>query len=221
MSQINPEDLIRELINNEAVRKLHLEIETKDRQIRELKSRPASADLEWQTLRTENERLNGELQKLQSQLRIQPHWGIPQGKVDDRYVFVLMPFREQWSDIVWEVIQTTVKSRGFRCERADDKDGRIIMQDIWTGITTARVVIADLTEANPNVTYEVGMCDVLGKDQILLAQDPQKVPFDFLGIRVVPYSYVHGGIKQLKDDLNLRLDQAVPFFATQMKRFDF
>jgi hypothetical protein len=208
-SPVSAEDLIRELINNEAVRALHREIAAKERQIDELKSRPASADVERQTLRAENKRLMDELQRIQSRLQVLPHWGVPQVKTDDNYVFVLMPYREQWSDIVWEVIKTTVTSKGFTCERADDKTGKFIMQDIWAGVNAARIVIADLTDGNPNVAYEVGMCDVLGKDQILLAQDPKNVPFDFLGIRLIKYSYVHGGIKQLKDDISARIDQII------------
>ena len=93
----------------------------------------------------------------------------------------------------------------MRCERADQKDGRIIMHDIWEGICKARVVIADLTSKNPNVTYEVGLADVLGKDVILLSQTPDDVPFDFLGVRLIIYENSFGGASKLSENLEQRI----------------
>lgn len=204
---VSPIDVIRELNDNEAVRKLQRELAQKERQIYDLAHKPETTDEQLRKIGSENQKLLNELQRMRSNMQVQPHWGMPPTSQDDNYIFVLMPYREEWSDIVWEVVRSTVTDEGFVCERADDKTGKFIMHDIWSGINAARIVIADLTEANANVTYEVGMCDVLGKDQILLAQNPKEVPFDFLGVRLVPYSYVHGGIGKLKDDLRARIKQ--------------
>ena len=43
------------------------------------------------------------------------------------------------------------------------------MEDIWEGVNKARLILGDLTSKNPNVTYEVGVADVLGKDVVLLS----------------------------------------------------
>jgi nucleoside 2-deoxyribosyltransferase len=207
--EVKPEELIRELINNEAVKSLQLQLFEKQHQIEELIAAPSNADARLRSMEHENRRLQDELQRMRSRMQVLPHWGIPPVQQNDSYVFVLMPFHEEWSDIVWEVIRSTILSEGLECERADEKTGKFIMRDIWSGINAARIVIADLTLGNPNVTYEVGMCDVLGKDQILLAQNPKDVPFGFLGIRLIPYSYVHGGIGKLKDDLRTRIRQTL------------
>jgi len=89
----------------------------------------------------------------------------------------------------------------MRCQRADEKDGRVVMDDIWEGINKARFVIADLTGKNPNVTYEVGLADVLGKKVILLSQTPDDVPFDFKGIRLITYENSIDGVSKLSEKL--------------------
>ena len=206
-TQPTTEEIVRALIGDEATRALQQELAEKDRQIANLLAVPETTDEDIARLKQENRTLLDELQLLRSFLPVKPHWGIPSRLSNDNYVFVLMPFRSDWSDIVWEVIRNVVTEMKYECERADDKTGKFVMQDIWSGINAASFVIADLTEGNPNVTYEVGMCDVLGKQQILLAQNPKEVPFDFLGVRLLPYGYVHGGITKLKSDLRERIAQ--------------
>jgi len=79
------------------------------------------------------------------------------------------------------------------------------MEDVWEGICRARVVIADLTAKNPNVAYEVGLADAIGKDVILLTQTEKEVPFDFLRSRLIPYKDSISGSNKLKKDLLARL----------------
>lgn len=116
-----------------------------------------------------------------------------------------MPFSESWSDDVWKLIDGIVKEADLRCERADEKDGRVVIDDIWAGINKARVVIADLTAKNPNVTYEVGLADVLGKDVVLLSQTANDAPFDFLGLRLITYENSIGGVRKLSEQLAKRI----------------
>lgn len=92
----------------------------------------------------------------------------------------------------------------MRCERADSTHGRVIMHDIWEGICKAKVIIADLTAGNPNVAYEVGMANVLGKDIIFLSQSTH-VPFDFLGNRLIVYENTVAGVNRLTEALREKL----------------
>jgi len=57
------------------------------------------------------------------------------------------------------------------------------MDDIREAVVTARVIIADLTDHNPNVFYELGICHALGKDVILITQDSE-VPSDVRHIQI-------------------------------------
>ncbi len=149
-----------------------------------------------------------------SGVSINPHWKGRDFAVEEDLVFVLMPFREPWSDAVWNLIKQIVFQNGFQCQRADEKDGRIVMDDIWEGLNKARLVIADLSSKNPNVTYEVGLADVLGKEVMLLSQTPEDVPFDFLGIRLTTYENNIEGVQRLTDALKARLDR-LTLTATQ------
>ncbi len=76
-------------------------------------------------------------------------------------VFVPMPFREEFDD-VYAVVDNTcadgVFSGDLSCQRADElmKPGGKITEEIIESIRAADVLIADLTDANPNVMYELG-----------------------------------------------------------------
>jgi hypothetical protein len=164
--------------------------------------------VELERLRLENESLRSaeqELRRLKAMTLVKPRWAGADLTAEDDLCFLLMSFREPWSDDVWILVERIVRDCGYRCQRADEKDGRIVMEDIWTGLVKARYIIADLTAKNPNVTYEVGLADVLGKDVILLSQSPHDIPFDFLGLRLITYENSIGGVRKLSTELTKRL----------------
>ena len=107
---------------------------------------------------------------------------------DDKLVFVLMPFGEPWSDRIWEALQRIIIGLGLRPERADNRHGPVVTEDIWRGIVEARVVLADVTGWNPNVFYELGVAHTLGKDTIMITQPIARLPFDTQGFRHAIYS---------------------------------
>lgn len=82
------------------------------------------------------------------------------------------------------------------------------MNGAWQGICRAGLIIADLTGGNPNVTYEIGLADCLGKEIILLSQTT-KVSFDFVGQRLIIYDNTVNGARQLEK----RLKQSVESYA--------
>jgi hypothetical protein len=131
-------------------------------------------------------------------------WGPPSPK-DPRSVFVIMPYSAPHSIGLQKILIEVCARTGMDYTIAKLMNGRFIPQDIWKGITRAAVVIADLSGANPNVTYEVGLADVIGKETILIAQN-ENVPFDFLGQRLLIYSdTIEGGV-QLREELIARIE---------------
>jgi hypothetical protein len=110
------------------------------------------------------------------------------------YVFVLMPFETEWSTNVKSTIgqvcdRLAGRFDGLRWERADDitEPGRITDQ-IISAIERADVVIADITDANPNVLFELGYADALEKRIIVLNQRVEDTPFDIKDWRQIIYS---------------------------------
>lgn len=125
---------------------------------------------------------------------------------DSKLVFVVMPFGEPWSDRVWDALQRIIQGYGLRAERADNRHGPVITEDIWRGVVEARVVLADVTSWNPNVFYELGICHTLGKDVILITQPSARLPFDTQGFRHIIYSDNPSGIKLLEEEIPQKLD---------------
>jgi hypothetical protein len=122
----------------------------------------------------------------------------PAGTPGRPYIFILMPFDEEWSGLVRDAINrscTELAAEGLQteCERADEiaKPGRITEQ-IIAAIHRADLIIADATGNNPNVMFELGFADALRKPIIVLNQDVVAAPFDIKDWRAIPYS-----VKQL------------------------
>jgi hypothetical protein len=118
--------------------------------------------------------------------------------------FVLMPFQSDFNDVLSESIRPAVEGNGLVCQRADDiENNDEIMEDVWEGIWKCRIVVADLTDDNPNVFYEVGIADTVGKEVVLIAQNGRlgRPPFDVSARRIVFYDNDVSGRKKLRKDL--------------------
>lgn len=104
------------------------------------------------------------------------------------HAFVAMPFLPELEDVFHYGIQGPVKAAGLLCERVDQVafDG-LIIERIRARIETAKVVIADLSTANPNVYLEVGYAWGRGKPTILLVRDVKELRFDVQAHRCLVY----------------------------------
>ncbi|MHC5537595.1 hypothetical protein ACYOEI_05115 [Singulisphaera rosea] len=119
------------------------------------------------------------------------------------YVFVLMPFKAAFNDIYKLGIKEACKGAGAYCERVDEQvhEGTILDR-IYNQINKADLIVADLTESNPNVFYETGYAHALGKPTILLIQEADKIPFD---LKQYPFLIYEGNIEKLKNQLRSRV----------------
>jgi hypothetical protein len=105
----------------------------------------------------------------------------------DDHAFVIMPFEQKWSNVVWQTVKNTMTDLRFKCIRSDEQHGQQIPEDIWKGICEAAIIIADVTGSNPNVYYELGIAHVLGRRVILLTQNINDLPFDIRTHRHISY----------------------------------
>lgn len=125
---------------------------------------------------------------------------------DPDLVAVMMPFSPAFS-AVCESLKEGIEAAGMRCLRADDIWERDhILDDVLSLIWRARVVIADLSEKNPNVFYETGIAHTLGRDTILVAQSMSDIPFDLQGIRALKYLNNGEGRAALSRGITSRLN---------------
>jgi len=101
-----------------------------------------------------------------------------------------MPFSKVLENTFY-ALQQAAKGVGAEVERADDPPlTETIIQRIYRGIGDATLVLADLTDRNANVFYEVGYAHALGKPVALLAPSIDVVPFD---LRVYPIKTYSAG----------------------------
>ncbi|MCP3064926.1 nucleoside 2-deoxyribosyltransferase [Myxococcus sp. K38C18041901] len=120
------------------------------------------------------------------------------------HAFVAMPFTPELEDTFHYGIQGPVKAAGMLCERVDQAvfDGPII-QRIKERIDTAKVVIADLSLANPNVYLEVGYAWGKGRPTLLLVRDVRELRFDVASYRCIVYR----NIRELETLLTRELER--------------
>ncbi len=122
--------------------------------------------------------------------------------LDPQLCFVIMPFSDSLQPVYEDSIRPIVEAAGLRCERADDAHGStLITWDIWERINRARFLIADLTDLNANVFYELGLAHALSKDVVLLTQSMEFVPFDLKGLRCICYDSSRRGTQKLEERL--------------------
>gem|GEM_PF-862889 len=108
------------------------------------------------------------------------------------FCFVIMPFgnhehpQAQYFDVIKPLLD---QEFGITCYRVDeDTLPDRIDNKIYTYMLRAEFVIAEITTANPNVMYELGMAHALNKRCVLLTQSaPSQLPFDVSRITIEPY----------------------------------
>jgi hypothetical protein len=135
--------------------------------------------------------------------------GLDRGNIEMRIdypeVFVVMAFSEPWSDDVFgKMFKPGIEDAGFDVSRGDSI---VRIGDLGTNvcrnIAKAGVVVADVSVPNPNVYYEIGLADALGKPVFLFKQKDVRLPADFSGIHYYEYDRADfpAGRAQLADAL--------------------
>ncbi|MDC8447974.1 MAG: DUF4071 domain-containing protein [Nitrospira sp.] len=113
--------------------------------------------------------------------------------------FVLMPFGKKPAadgrivdfDAVYEsLIKPAVVAAGLEPLRADEEmTGGVIHKPMYERLILCEYAIADLTTANANVFYELGLRHAIrpASTVLLFAQGLGQLPFDVAPLRAVPY----------------------------------
>ena len=118
-----------------------------------------------------------------------------------------MPFLESMEDTFHYGIQNAVNAAGFLCERADlSSFTGNIMDWVKNRISTADLIIADLSTANPNVYLEVGYAWGCGKRTVFLVTDTEELKFDVRGHRCIVYDSIMSLEKALTKELVTLMD---------------
>lgn len=119
------------------------------------------------------------------------------------HVFVAMPFAPEMDDTYYYGIQGAVKSAQMLCERADlSSYVGDVTEWVKSRISTARLVIGDLSTANPNVYLEIGYAWGCRVPTVLIARDATDLKFDVKSQRCIIYKSIHQLEELLGKELN-------------------
>lgn len=118
--------------------------------------------------------------------------------------FVIMPFgkdkekQEFYTSVYESIIFPSASKRGYEVNRVDTKPSNVgnITKNIVNDLVYSDIVIADLSEGNANVFYELGIRHALHKcSTILIIQEGFEIPFDLKQHVAVFYSTDIRGIQ--------------------------
>jgi hypothetical protein len=121
-------------------------------------------------------------------------------------VFVVMQYTTPFNELFDEVIRPVCSDLGLEAFRAADiQRPGLIVQDIVQALRSSAVVIAEISENNSNVFYELGYAHAIDKPTILLARRDADLPFDVSPYRVILYDDSISGKPIVERELNAHL----------------
>jgi hypothetical protein len=128
-------------------------------------------------------------------------------KPGEKSVYVVMPVSatascttEEWDDIFTGVFTPAFDRCGYRCHKTLPGVGSL-MKSIVVHLQSSWLVLADLTDRNANVFYEVGVRHALSKRTILVAQREEDIPSDLRGYWWLVYGTKPGPVARFQQDI--------------------
>jgi len=146
-----------------------------------------------------------ELQHPRAKIVVPDAFPEPSRKQIYQDVFVAMPFDPALRR-VYTHIARVCKELSLSLARGDDFfTTHAVMADVWGAIQNARIIVADCTQRNPNVFYEMGIAHTLAKPVVLVSQRDEDIPFDLHPIRRISYHNTPHGMKAFERALEATL----------------
>lgn len=135
-------------------------------------------------------------------MAVEPVFGRPRQLEEKINVFVLMPFNAKMEKVYTNHIKKLGEELGLAVRRADDifSPGPF-MEKVWDGICAAQLILADCTQENPNVFYEIGLAHTVGKKVVLITRSEKDIPSDLKHFEYISYTYDPEGTEQLIEKL--------------------
>lgn len=113
---------------------------------------------------------------------------------------------EKWTETFKHIIKPAVEEsgRGYECKRYSLGRANII-KDILEDLNRAQLVVADLTDNNPNVLWELGVRHTLKRRTLLISQDKKFIPSDLKDYPVILYDQTKTGYDKFKEAMKDKL----------------
>ena len=116
-------------------------------------------------------------------------------KSEKKICFVISPIGEMDSEtrkrsdkVLKHIITPSIEQLGYEVVRADKiSEPGIITTQIIQHIVESPLVVADLTERNPNVFYELALRHAIRKPLIQMIKKGEAIPFDVAATRIIQF----------------------------------
>lgn len=159
------------------------------------------------------------IEKSDKKMNINPVFKATNLSIDENLIFCALAFNEVRLEIFNDVLKPKIEERfGMNVIKAGEIYGPNlnIMETIWTYINQARIVIVDISDKNPNVFYELGICHTLGKQVIMICDQESldkdysgKLPFDLSSINTIFYKNAGNGMERLVNEISLNIQSVL------------
>jgi len=126
-----------------------------------------------------------------------PRW--EEQRQEREHIFVAIPFSAEFEDVYEFGIYGPVRDCGYICEHVGQAAFTgDVLERIRDRIADARLVIADLSNARPNVYLEVGFAWGRGIPVVILAREGEKLHFDVSTHKCIYYRNITHLAKELR-----------------------
>jgi hypothetical protein len=135
---------------------------------------------------------------------------IAQAAKSKPFAFLVMPFGSK-SWLVERIARVVDQCAGLSCLRADDIPGAglDLLNKVHFAIERSELVIAEISEINANVFYEVGYAAGIQKPILLIADRRAPIPTDLRGRELILYSDDRHGLDAFSSELALHVRERV------------
>lgn len=126
-------------------------------------------------------------------------------ETEQNTAFAIMPFKKEFDQIYGEICQVCIDLK-IDCKRSDEMfSSKSIVETILDKIARSEIVIADLSEKNPNVYYELGVTHSIRDEDavILITNDIDNSPFDINHRYILVYD--NRNLIKFRSDLKRRI----------------
>lgn len=94
---------------------------------------------------------------------------------------------DHWTHVMELLFVPAIEAAGFEAVRPVSKGSSMIHADIVQNLEKSDMVLCDLSAANPNVFFELGVRTSLDRPMALVKDEQTSIPFDLRGVNVHTY----------------------------------
>ncbi|WP_270312588.1 hypothetical protein [Vagococcus fluvialis] len=159
------------------------------------------------------------IEKERNRMNFNPIFKARNLTVDENMVFCVLPFNDERLEIFDEVLKPKLEEEfGLTVVRSGNifEPNQNLTETIWTYINQSKFVLADISDKNANVFYELGICHTIGKpvisicDEESLQEDYEgKLPFDIGAINTIFYKNKGTGMEKLFESIKLNIQSII------------